>query len=146
MSVYLAHGVSQKEIEKFNSIVEYKGFSVAEYYSLPDKEPMLSFQHSHDEYEFIFPIRTIPLLRYEKANYIGEVGYCYPVNPEVNHGIEFDLEESHVISITVSKKLVEARKEKLGFAGKFFYTRFLAEKELMMGIRKFQQQASKEYA
>ena len=139
MSVYLAHGLNANEIKKYSSVDETKDFSVAEYFGEEGKPKLSSFQHEHEEYEFIIPLKTIPLMKYEKANYIGEVGFCYPVNPFVNHGVEFELENSHVISITVSKKFVDARKEKLGFKDKYFYTRFLYDKDLLIAIQKFQE-------
>ena len=139
MSVRSAHGFDAKELSKFNSIDSVANFSIAECIAIPNEKSLSSFQHEHEEYEFIIPLKTIPLLKYEKANYIGEVGYCYPVNPFTNHGIEFDLENSHVISIAVSKKLLEFRKEKLGFKDHYFYTRFLYDKDLLIAIKMFQE-------
>ena len=144
MSVKSAHGFDARELSKFNSIYSLNNFSVAECIAVPGEESLLAFQHAHDEYEFIIPLKTIPLLKYEKANYIGEVGYCYPVNPYTNHGIEFDLENSHVISVAISRKLVDARKEKLGYKDKYFYTRFLYDKDLLIALQKFQENMSKE--
>lgn len=143
MSVYLAHGVSPEEIKKFDYIDEFDGFSIALYNYQEGKEGLLPFQHTHEEYEFIIPLSTIPLMRYEKANYIGEVGFVYPVNPFVNHGLEFASTTSSVISITVEVSLVEQYKKELGFEGRYFYTRFIASKELMLGITKFQELAHK---
>ena len=142
MSVYLAHGKNEEEVKKYKFIDEWEGFSIAEYFYEEGKEAMYPFRHSHDEYEFIIPLNTIPILRYGKANYIGEVGFCYPVNPYVDHGIEFDL-NSHVISITVEKDIVESHKEALGFKDKYFYTRFIEGKELCISIAKFQEEARK---
>ena len=85
-------------------------------------------------------------MRYERANYIGEVGFVYPVNPFVNHGLEFDLERgSHVISIAINRAFLEQRKALLGYDNKYFYTRFLASKDLLIGIEKFQKAAREEY-
>ena len=139
MSVYLAHGLTVSEIKKYNFVDGTKDFSIAELIGGDGREELNPFQHTHEEYEFIIPLKTIPLMKYEKANYIGEVGYCYPVNPFVNHGLELELENSHVISITASKKLVDERKERLGFKDKYFYTRFLYDKDLLIAIQKFQE-------
>ena len=141
MSVITAHGFDAKELSKFNTIDSIPYFSVAECIAEPNEKTLSPFQHDHDEYEFIIPLKTIPLLRYEKANYIGEVGYCYPVNPHTSHGIEFDLENSHVISVTVSRKVLEFKKEKLGFKDHYFYTRFIYDKDLLVVLRKFQEVA-----
>ena len=92
MSVYLAHGMNLVEVKKYNFIDGDDAFSIAEYFYEEGKNTMLPFSHEHDEYEFIIPLTTIPLLYYNKANYIGEVGFCYPVNPYVSHGLEFDLD------------------------------------------------------
>lgn len=145
MKTRLAHALSEDELCKYNFVDEINGFSIAEYIFDKNKEPLLSFQHEHDEYEFIIPLKTISLLRYEKANYIGEVGYCYPVNPHINHGIEFDLYQSNVISIAVSKEIVETLKKKCGFEGKFFYSKFFVEKELSLSIKKFQELSRKKH-
>ncbi len=146
MGIRNAHALENKEIAKYNSIDSTSFISIAEFISEPDKEPLCAFQHAHDEYEFIIPVETIPLMRYEKANYIGEVGYVYPVNPYVNHGLEFDLEkDSHVISIAINRAFLEQRKALLGYDNKYFYTRFLASKDLLIGIEKFQKAAREEY-
>ena len=143
MSVYLAHSASLEEIKKFDTIDEFVGFSIAQYTYQEGKESLLPFQHTHEEYEFIIPLSTIPLLRYEKANYIGEVGYIYPVNPFVNHGLELDSATSSVISITVDASLIEKYKQELGYEGRYFYTRFIASKEIMLSITKFQELSHK---
>lgn len=146
MGIRNAHALENKEIAKYNTIDSTSFISIAEFISAPDKEPLCSFQHTHDEYEFIIPLETIPLMRYERANYIGEVGFVYPVNPFVNHGLEFDLERgSHVISIAINRAFLEQRKALLGYDNKYFYTRFLASKDLLIGIEKFQKAAREEY-
>ena len=145
MSVYLAHGMNLVEVKKYNFIDGDDTFSIAEYFYEEGKNTMLPFSHEHDEYEFIIPLTTIPLLYYNKANYIGEVGFCYPVNPYVSHGLEFDLDQSHVISITIAKNYVETKKNELGFSGKYFYTRFIYSKELIIMIRKYQEIKRRQY-
>ena len=149
MSVVSAHGVNSDEIKKYDQIYSIEYFSIAIYDRGVHKFDLKSFKHSHDEYEFIIPLETIPLLYYAKANYIGEVGYVYPVNPQVEHGIEFDL-KSNVISITISKRYVESVKNDLNFSGKYFYTRFLYKNTLLNFINKFKEtflseDANKEY-
>ena len=137
MSVRTAHAVTVDELSKYDFIFSINNFSIAKNV-LEDKTIVLSaFKHTHDEYEFILPLTTIPLLYYAKANYIGEVGFCYPVNPYVEHGIEVEL-HSKVISITVDKEFVENVKKELGFEGQYFYTRFIYKKDLLDLIDEFE--------
>lgn len=137
MSVYLAHGMNLVEVKKYNFIDGDDAFSIAEYFYEEGKNTMLPFSHEHDEYEFIIPLTTIPLLFYANADYIGEVGFCYPVNPYVQHGLELNL-NSKVISITISREYVEAKKATLGFANQYFYTRFFYNRALIELIRTYQ--------
>ena len=110
MSTYLAHGATTSEIAKYKRIDGNDVFSLAEYDSEVLEEPMRHFMHMHDEYEFVIPLKTVPLLYYQKANYIGEVGFVYPVNPNVEHGLEFDMASSSVIDITVDRNYMESLK------------------------------------
>lgn len=143
MSVKTAHAASVEELSKYDFIFSLNHFSIAKNI-LRDKTLVLNaFKHTHDEYEFIIPVTTIPLLYYAKANYIGEVGFCYPVNPYVEHGIEVDL-HSKVISITVDKEYVESIKKECGYEGKFFYTRFLYKQSLIDLINQFEEEYNKE--
>ena len=143
MSVKTAHAASVEELNKYDFIFSLNHFSIAKNI-LRDKTLVLNaFKHTHDEYEFIIPVTTIPLLYYAKANYIGEVGFCYPVNPYVEHGIEVDL-HSKVISITVDKEYVESIKKECGYEGKFFYTRFLYKQSLIDLINQFEDEYNKE--
>jgi len=144
MSLYLAHGNSIEEIEKYDLVASSKNVSIAEYFYSEGKDMMHPFTHSHKEYEFLMPLETIPLLRYEKAIYIGEVGNCYPIEPFVPHGIEFDL-QSHTISIVISNELIDKEKKRQGFEGRYFNTKFFIRKELLLLVQKFQEEASKDY-
>ena len=122
MGVLQAHGANISQIKNYTTICTIKNLSIAKYHFEEGKETIDAFSHSHPEYEFIIPIETIALLVYEKANYIGEVGYIYPVNPMVNHGIAFPLDKSSVIDITIDKDYLDDLKDKLGFKDKYFYT------------------------
>lgn len=136
MSVYLAHAASKEDISHYDLVCSLDHFSIA----INEKEMKLhivsAFKHSHDEYEFILPITTIPLLFYANANYIGEVGFCYPVNPYVEHGMEVDL-HSKVISIAIDKEYFNKVKADLGFEGQYFYTRFLYKRNLLDLVKEF---------
>ena len=143
MSVKTAHAASVEELNKYDFIFSLNHFSIAKNVFRDKTLVLNAFKHTHDEYEFIIPVTTIPLLYYAKANYIGEVGFCYPVNPYVEHGIEVDL-HSKVISITVDKEYVESIKKECGYEGKFFYIRFLYKQSLIYLINQFEEEYNKE--
>lgn len=142
MSVRTAHAKSVDELKKYDFIYSLPYFSVAENV-IEDKTLVLeAFIHSHEEYEFIIPLTTIPLLCYQKANYIGEVGFIYPVNPFVDHGLEVDL-HSRVISITIKREYVDKIKEQLGFKDQYFYTRYIYKNKLLDVIKSFEEEYNK---
>ncbi|MBP5575101.1 MAG: helix-turn-helix transcriptional regulator [Bacilli bacterium] len=139
MSVVSAHAKSINELQKYDFIYSLSYFSIAEN-EVENKTLVLqAFKHNHDEYEFIIPLTTIPLLYYSKANYIGEVGFIYPVNPYVDHGLEVDL-HSRVISITISQEYVEKIKEQLGYKGHYFYTRFMYKSAFLDLIKAYEEE------
>ena len=143
MSVRTAHAKSVDELKKYDFIYSLNYFSIAENV-LEDKTLVLeAFKHNHEEYEFLIPLTTIPLLCYQKANYIGEVGFIYPVNPYVDHGLEVDL-HSRVISITIKREYVDAIKEKLGFKDQYFYTRYIYKNKFLDMIKLFEEEYLKD--
>ena len=135
MNLRLTHALREEEISKFKVVYTTKEFSIAEYRYSKGRS-IASFTHAHDGYEFVIPLNTIPLLRYENASYIGEVGYCYPVMPYAEHGIEFEL-ESDLISISIDKEYLRQVMEELGYKEFSFYSRFHVEKVLMGLIKEF---------
>ena len=142
MSVRTAHAKDVNELGRYDFIYSLDYFSIAENVIENKTLVLKEFKHSHDEYEFLIPLTTIPLLYYHKANYIGEVGFIYPVNPYVEHGLETDL-HSRVISITISKDYVENIKEQLGYQGHFFYTRFMYKSAFLDVIKSFEDEYNK---
>lgn len=136
MELRECHGASEKEIETYSRIVHSDVLSVAYYHLTTGKEKMQPFVHGHEAYEFIIPFDTIPILRYQEANYIGEVGYAYPVNPFVKHGIGFEL-ESELYSVVVDREYMESVKKRLGFQGQWFYTRFFIGRELLVMLNRY---------
>ena len=138
MNLRTAHGPSPEEISKYRTIDSCRFLSIAEYVSSGGKE-LPPFRHTHDCYEFVIPLRTLPLLYYEKANYIGEVGFCYPINPSVDHGTEFDLADTHLFSIAIDKEFLEKIAADLGFKENQFFAHFSIGKSLFESIGKFQQ-------
>lgn len=145
MSVRSAHGVNIDEISKYDAIFSQTDFSLAVAEKESDIEKLKPFYHAHEEYEFILPLTTIPLLKYNRANYIGEVGYVYPVNPMTEHGIEYPL-KSKVISITVTKEYIERIKFHFNMQGRFFYTRFPYNKVLLNLIEEYKKNTDKNIA
>ena len=143
MSTYLAHGANNSEIAKYKSIFGDEKLSVAFYDSDAVSEPMRSFTHRHDEYEFVMPLTTIPLLYCQKANYVGEVGFVYPVNPNTDHGIEFDMSSSRMIGITVDRSYMDGLKKRLGFNDDVFYSYFPCKRSLMEIITLYQEEWGK---
>ena len=142
MDLRLDHGLNEDQISTYSFLCTLDNFSFAEY-DANNKRKMASFAHKHDSYEFIIPYNTIPLLRYENAVYIGEVGYCFPVNPMTMHGIEFEL-DSALMSIVVEKNYLDSVKKELGYEGKYFYTRFFVSKELIQALCMFKVSKSNE--
>lgn len=132
MSLISAHGFDEEALKTYKHIYYNDFFSIAIYTGDTNKK-MKSFYHKHEEYEFLIPVNTIPLLRYDNAVYVGEVGYCYPVNPFTNHGIEFEL-NSDAYSIVVKREYLDHLKEELGFKDRYFYTRFLVSKNLLKAM------------
>ena len=144
MSVKTAHAINTDELKKYDFIYSLEYFSIAEN-EIKDKTLVLkAFKHQHDEYEFIIPLTTIPLLYYSNSNYIGEVGFIYPVNPYVEHGLDVDL-HSRVISITVKKEYIEKLKEKYGYGGRYFYTRFMYKNTLINLVKTFEEEYKKNH-
>ncbi len=124
MELTNCHCGGYNTINNYSSYRTIKDFSIAYYNHENNNTTIYPFSHSHLAYEFIIPLKTVPLLIYDKANYIGEVGYVYPVNPNVVHGIEFPLDESEVIDIVIDMNFLNEIKSKLGFDKEYFYTRF----------------------
>ena len=124
MNVMSAHYGGFNTIDSYTSHKTIDNFSVAYYRHENNKVAFQPFSHQHLAYEFIIPIKTVPLLIYDKANYIGEVGYVYPVNPNVVHGIEFALDESELLDIVVDMDYFNKLKKELGYDNEYFYTRF----------------------
>ena len=143
MSTYLAHGATTAEIAKYKRIDGNTHFSLAEYDSESISDLMHHFIHAHEEYEFVIPLKTVPLLYYEKANYIGEVGFIYPVNPNVEHGLEFDMSSSQAIDITVERSYMESMKRRLGFPNEFFYSRFPCKRSLLEIVSLYQDECAR---
>ena len=124
MSLIDAHCGGFNTIDNYTAHKSLDNISVAYYHYDKNGKNIYPFSHNHLAYEFIIPIKTVPLLIYDKANYIGEVGYVYPVNPNVVHGIEFALDESEIIDIVIDMHYFDEIKKELGFDKEYFYTRF----------------------
>lgn len=118
-----AHGLKVSRVCPGLSQTSY--LSVAEYNFDEQSDQATSFRHKHDEYEFVIPLKTISLLHYDKAAYIGEVGFIYPVNPGVMHGLEYDFNNGHFYDIVIDRTYLDTMKEELGYSkDTYFYARF----------------------
>ncbi len=135
MTLRFAHVSDEEQLKLFDKIYTTDIFSIAEYKSHKG-EKLQPFIHSHEAYEFVAPFTTMPLLYYMKAGYLGEVGYCYPVNPFAPHGVEVEL-ESDVVSLVVDKKYLDRIKKELGFGNQMFYNRFLLSRDLVSLMEEF---------
>lgn len=136
MDIEKNHALNEEDFKQYDRISSLPLFSIAEVKEESEKS-IPSFHHKHEAYEFILPVLTIPALHYDKANYPGEVGYVYPVNPNVEHGIFIDDNKCAVISIVVDKGYLDNKKEEYGYKGKYFYTRYLASKTLRELINQY---------
>lgn len=135
MPLSLCHAQNENELKTYTKIVSVPHLSVGFYNGSQDMR-MKPFAHAHNHYEFIIPLETIPILRYEQANYPGEVGYCYPVNPHVEHGLRLSL-TSELMSIAADEDYLNRRKAELGYEDKLFYTRFLINSGLLTELNLF---------
>jgi len=138
MNLRNAHAASEEEINKFSSIDSNEVISIAEYSYVNEASELSSYRHNHDDYEFILPLKTIPLFFYHQADYIGEVGFCYPINPYSSHGIEGVSKNSSFISVVIKREYLDKIKTKFGFANRFFTSKFNVVYSLLQYIRTFQ--------
>lgn len=137
MKAMQAHAINLTELQKFDFVCSLDYFSVASYKTRAE-DPLKAFRHSHDEYEFIIPLQTISLFYYDKANYLGEVGYVYPIEPYIEHGIEQPL-QSNLISVAINKAYFDKIKDALGYQDRKFKTRFIFTNRLLEFISRFKQ-------
>ncbi len=145
MSVISAHGANPSEINKFDTIDSLDCFSIATYFCGDHKEPMKAFSHSHEEYEFVFPITTAHLWIHDNFKVIGEFGFVYPAASGINHGFDHDLNKSSFGSITISKDFMLERIKKLGYKKVRFDNRFPADTLFFYLIRDFQTKSREEF-
>ena len=145
MSVISAHGLNPSEINKYDTIDSIEGFSIATYFCADHKEPMKAYTHSHEEYEFIFPISTIHLWVHDNFKVIGEFGFVYPASSGVNHGFDHDLNKSSFASVTISKDFMMERAKKNGYKKVIFDNRFPSNTLLFYLIRDFQNKSREEF-
>lgn len=145
MSVISAHGANPSEINKFDTIDSIDCFSIAVYYCGEHKEPMKAYEHSHEEFEFIFPISTIHLWIHDNYKVIGEFGFVYPAAFGVNHGFDHDLNKTSFASVTISKDFMMERARKLGYKRVRFDNRFPSDTLLFYLIRDFQNKSREEF-
>lgn len=127
MGVREAHGSNPTEVNKYNAIHSLDFFSIAIYHFASQREPMKAFRHKHDEYEFFIPVSTAHLWIQNGFRVIGEVGFIYPVEPNVIHGFDHDLNKTDFVSITISKEYLLKEAALLGHKEKHFLNRIPAD-------------------
>ena len=136
MSVRSAHCGDLNELTKFNKVCSLPYFSIAIKDHVDEMSTISPFIHKHDVYEFLIPLSTIQTIKYLSADYIGEVGYIYPVESGVSHGFDNPIDK-RIISITVNKDHLEKVKETLGLRSHPFYSYFPLTKSFLKLIYRY---------
>lgn len=145
MGVREAHGPNPLEVNKFDTIDELSFFSIASYRCANHKEPLKAFEHKHEEIEFVIPISTVHLFKHDNFKAIGECGFIYPVNSNVNHGFDHDLNKTSICSITISKEYALERAKAHGRDRLYLNNRFPINELVYRLIKEFQRNAKAEY-
>lgn len=135
MNVALLHAESIAEFNKYDEAMILPYFSIA-FYNRKDGVELKPFNHSHDDYEFLICLETMPLLLYENTNYIGSAGFCYPANPHVKHGFVFPV-NSNFLSIVVCKEYIHNMCNALGISNKIFHDKFFFSSKLVKLVESF---------
>ena len=139
MNIRECHSVAS-EIGKFEIVYSLPNFSLAEYYGKPKEKAIQPFHHvNEDFFEFVIPIKTIPLVFYDNANYICEVGFIYPIRPGIEHGYEVELERTHFYSIVISEKYLNELMAAMNVTDKFFGAHFAYNSSLLEYIDRFKE-------
>lgn len=141
----LRHALNQYELKKYYEIYSCNKLSLAIYDSEKVESPLLPFSHSHEEYEFAIPLKTLNLMRYNRANYVGEVGYGFPINPNTDHGLEFELKDGAFIDIVCTKAAGDDFKRIFDCKGKELNSRFIVGKPFFDMVEKYKAEFHKEY-
>lgn len=116
--------------------------SIATLIKAPDNV-MPAFEHTHDEYEFILPLTSIPFLTREEAVYFGEVGWVYPVPANKRHGVKYDLADVTHHDIAIRKEYLESIIEDKGMTGIEFNKLFRVTRHLSLYIDAFREECGK---
>ena len=110
--------------------------SIATLIKAPDNT-MRSFEHSHDEYEFLLPLTPIPYLINEKAVYFGEVGWVFPVQSNRKHGVKYDITDVSHRNIIIPKGFLDSIMLEKGLEHPEFNYEFRTTKYLNIYIDAF---------
>lgn len=92
--------------------------------------PVLPLSHRHREYEFLLPRGQMPMLVCENASYLGESGYCYPVQSNRLHGLLVRQTNCSWDHIVVRPELMDFALAQSGHSGASFTARFPVSEEL----------------
>lgn len=98
---------------------------------------VLPLNHRHREYEFLLPTGQMPMLMCEGSSYLGEAGYCYPVQSNRLHGIlvrQCNCSWDHIV---VRPELMDFALSEAGRSGESFEARFPVNNELRTYLNLF---------
>ena len=91
---------------------------------------VLPLSHRHREYEFLMPRGQMPMVVCEGASYLGESGYCYPVQSNRLHGLLVKQTNCSWDHIVVRPELMDFALSEAGHSGASFTARFPVNEEL----------------
>lgn len=104
---------------------------------------MVTYNHAHDEYEFLIPLTPVPVLMIDDALYFGEVGYVYPIQSAHEHGVKFKASDISYDHIVIDQAYMDAMIRKKGYEGKEFSGKFEESNELKSYIQLFKNECAK---
>jgi len=137
-----AHHPKEDFLRKYCEHYYCDSLSVAVLKKSPTVE-MVTYEHAHDEYEFLIPLTPIPVLMIDEALYFGEVGYVYPIQSGHEHGIKFKVSDISFDHIVVDKAYMDEMILKKGYEGKTFSSKFEESGELKSYIQLFKNEFAK---
>ncbi len=125
---------SLKNLEQLN-IINQEKYIIISFDPKGDKV-IYPFLYRLNAYIFLIPEETISLVRYDEAYYVGEVGSCYPANPNVLQGISLET-RARFKGIIVDTDYFEALKEKNGYKDIEYTSSFLINQSVVSDIYRF---------
>ncbi|MBR5430312.1 MAG: helix-turn-helix transcriptional regulator [Firmicutes bacterium] len=106
--------------------------------------PILPLSHRHREYEFVMPRGQMPMFVCDGASYLGESGYCYPVQSNRVHGLLVRQTNCAWDHIVVRPELMDFALTESGHGGASFTARFPVNEELKTYLSLFRSEFENE--